>query len=198
VYGRCVLVLKDIPSTLLHNVSVTPFGLANLLRDKLAANARLAIEQEQCRFLEINTWDGRTWREQFAIFYDYYLASDPDRYLSPNPDKNSPSKPPGRFRAFYGERVWPDDISDYRAWTIELRLAAELRLEEISTNECELYLPPSILMYWGNKVDKRLSGSVSHLKKRITIREEENAVVEAAVAIKRRLQPEWRRPSKSP
>jgi hypothetical protein len=139
-YGLAILVFADLEEP----AEVTPFGLGGLCCPNsddsdlhrgggcVSPVAHLP-EREQRRFVEESTWHD-DWRAQFAKYLAYYFGSEPQRYFLDGDDSRpSRSDPDGIFDDPHNR--------DWRIWTAEVRIQADIRL---STTSCQ-----SRILWWG-------------------------------------------------
>lgn len=140
VYGLAILVLTEISEP----VEVTPFGLGGLCCPNNASSTLHTdggcvspvahrSEAEQRRFVQESTWRA-DWRAYLAAYIAYYYDSEPSRYFA---DGES-SRP---------ARIDPDGIfadlsnRDWRIWTAEVRVQADLRFQDPAMQ--------GTLLFWG-------------------------------------------------
>jgi hypothetical protein len=131
-YGKVALVLHPLDEE--DQAEVTPFGLGGLLCTNSGAQhdrERSCVmpvahfeESEQAAFVAASTWR-RAWRDQAAQFLAAYFGSDMDAYFAAE-DLGRPTRldPAGVFHPATGSRDW-------RAWTFEVRITAEIDLHRV-------------------------------------------------------------------
>jgi hypothetical protein len=134
VYGKVALVLRPLDEE--DRAEVTPFGLGGLLCTKpegaehpqppecVRPVSHLA-EPEQAAFVQSSTWRGAGWRDPAAQFLAAYFGTDLGGYFALD-DTGRPAlvDPAEIFHPHTGSRDW-------RAWTFEVRIAAEILLAPI-------------------------------------------------------------------
>jgi hypothetical protein len=134
-YGKVALVLHPLEEE--EHAEVTPFGLGGLLckpEDREDHEQKRSCilpvshreEAEQVAFVAASTWRSR-WREQDQApqFIAAYFGSDLGAYFAAD-DTGRPGRldPAGVFDSTAGSRDW-------RAWTFEVRIAAEIDLHRV-------------------------------------------------------------------
>lgn len=125
-YGNAVIVLDGLPEG--TPMEVTPFGLGGMLCTKTHAGPHTCVapvahddEVEQVDFTARSTWLADPWRARAAEYIGLYFGATPERYFFPG-DQGRPKRPDPAG-------IFMDDrTSDWRAWTLEVRVLAEVNL----------------------------------------------------------------------
>jgi hypothetical protein len=133
VYGKVALVLYPLDEE--DKAEVTPFGLGGLLCDKPEGLAHprppecvLPVshieESEQAAFVQSSTWRS-PWRDPAGHFLAAYFGSNLDAYFAAG-DAGRPARldPAGVYHPMTGSHDW-------RAWTFEVRIPAEIDLHRV-------------------------------------------------------------------
>ena len=131
IYGKVAFVFSPLEEE--DRSEVTPFGLGGLLCDKTGANhdERRCVtpvahlpEADQAGFVAASTWRS-DWREQAPKFLAAYFGSKLDAYFAPEAvGRPTQLDPAGVFDPTTGSLDW-------RAWTFEVRIAAEVDLHRV-------------------------------------------------------------------
>jgi hypothetical protein len=131
VYGKVAFVFSTLAEE--DRAEVTPFGLGGLLCDGTGVDheQRRCVtpvahlpDLEQAAFVAASTWRSQ-WRDQAPQFLAAYFGSELDAYFAAE-DEGRPTRldPAGVFDSTTGSRDW-------RAWTFEVRIAAEIDLHRV-------------------------------------------------------------------
>ena len=134
VYGKVAFVFSPLDEE--DKAEVTPFGLGGLLckatgpdhdqRRCVAPVAHLP-EADQADFVAASTWRS-DWREQASKFLAAYFGSDLQAYFAEEAvGRPTQLDPAGVFHPTTGSLDW-------RAWTFEVRIAAEIDLHSVLGN----------------------------------------------------------------
>ncbi len=131
VYGKVALVFSPLEEE--EEAEITPFGLGGLLCDGTGTDhdERRCVtpvahlpEADQADFVAASTWR-EDWREHAPKFLAAYFGADLDAYFAAEAvGRPTQLDPAGVFHPTTGSLDW-------RAWTFEVRIAAEVDLYRV-------------------------------------------------------------------
>lgn len=161
-YGLAILVLSEVSAP----VEVTPFGLGGLCCPNIDSDhlhsaggcvspvAHMS-EAEQRQFVRESTWRA-DWRAYIAAYIAHYYGSEPYRYFADGEgSRPAPIDPDGIFADPHNR--------DWRIWTAEVRVQADLSLQDC--------IADNTLLYWGAHptVEQKLKRDAVARKTRLSI-----------------------------